>query len=355
MPNTPTTRPPKRARASDEAQDTDSSTSSSTTSSTNLKLRRHTEFWFRDGNIVLVARRTGFRIYRGLLSSQSTVFSDMFASSTCKADETFDGCPVVHLSDSPHDLAHLLHVLIPKTRIHYQATDADPARTFEEVSALVRLAHKYHIQPVQDQALAALQLFNFTSDFTTFCTGSSSKTKLVNRSAESIGAVNLARLTDTPSMLPLAMYNCAYLDTAVLDGWKRRDGTIEELSPADLRRCINGRVSLGREQFSLLLRLFKTTTSAECDYPDHGEEALRTIHDTVVSDWDSTGYRALSDWTAALRSFVSKYDLCESCEEMLLDRNRQERRKVWNKLPEIFDVEVKGWGDPESESEDGDE
>lgn len=115
MPNPLSTRPTKRSRVSDESQDTDSSTTSST--STNLKLQRHAEFWFRDGNIVLVAKHTGFRIYRGLLSSQSTVFSDMFASSTSNVDETFDGCPVVHLSDSPHDLVHLLHVLIPKTRI----------------------------------------------------------------------------------------------------------------------------------------------------------------------------------------------------------------------------------------------
>ncbi|KAI1795309.1 hypothetical protein LXA43DRAFT_1178782 [Ganoderma leucocontextum] len=335
MSNASDTRPVKRARLSEQPQDKDSSPSSS--SAVKLKLRRHAEFWFTDGNIILATRRTGFRIYRGPLASQSTVFSDMFASSTSSADETFDGCPVVQLSDSPHDLAHLLHVLLPKVRIHYQATDADPVRTFEEVSALVRLAHKYHIQQVQDQALAALQLFDFTSDFKTFLRCTSSKHKLVNNSAESIGAVNLAHLTDTPYMVPLAMYNCAYLDSAVLNGWKRRDGTVEQLSPADLRRCINGRIALGREQFSVLLQLFEATPSANCGYPDHCQGA--------------------HSWTAALRSHASKYDLCESCEEMLVDRNRQERRKVWNKLPEIFDIEVEEWGEPESESEseDGDE
>ena len=71
--------------------------------------------WFDDGNIVLVASDSeiAFRIYRGLLAAQSTVFSDMFASSTSSPDETFDGCPVVYLSDSPYDLAHLLRVLLP--------------------------------------------------------------------------------------------------------------------------------------------------------------------------------------------------------------------------------------------------
>ena len=118
MSASPDTRPAKRIKLPKELPESESSASSSSTG-TNLKLRRHAEFWFLDGNVVLAARRTGFRIYRGLLASQSTVFSDMFASSTSKADETFGGCPVVHLSDSPHDLAHLLHVLIPKARIRW--------------------------------------------------------------------------------------------------------------------------------------------------------------------------------------------------------------------------------------------
>ena len=69
--------------------------------------------WFDDGNIVLVARNTAFRIYRGLIASQSTVFSDMLVSSCASADETFDGCPTVQLSDSPEDLTHFLRALVP--------------------------------------------------------------------------------------------------------------------------------------------------------------------------------------------------------------------------------------------------
>ncbi len=234
----------------------------------------------------------------------------------------------------------------------YQATDADPIRTFEEVAALVRLAHKYHIQQVEDQALAALQLFDFKSNFKAFRKGMPKKNKLVNKPEEYIGAVNLARLTDTPSMLPLALYNCAYLDSTVLDGWKRRDGTVEQLSPSDLRRCLDGHVELGREQFSVLLGLFEAAHSANCECPDHCQESLRIIRDTVVPDWDSTDNMALADWTADIHGYASKYSLCESCEEMLVDRNRQERRKIWNRLPEIFDIEVKGWTSPESEDDD---
>ena len=63
---------------------------------------------------LLFAQHTAFRVYRGLLSAQSQVFSDMFATATPSAAEVFDECPAVRLSDSPQDLAHLLRVLLPK-------------------------------------------------------------------------------------------------------------------------------------------------------------------------------------------------------------------------------------------------
>lgn len=83
-------------------------------SSSNNGLAHHEEFWFDDGNIVLVAGNTAFRVYRGLLSAHSTVFSDMFEASSPMDGETLEGCPVVRLSDSAQDLAHLLKILIPK-------------------------------------------------------------------------------------------------------------------------------------------------------------------------------------------------------------------------------------------------
>ena len=94
-------RPPKRPR---------------TAADDGLKaLTHHEEFWLDDGNVVLVAQTVAFRMYRGLLAAQSTVFADMFASSTHKADEMIEGCPVVRVSDSPEDLAQLFRVILPTT------------------------------------------------------------------------------------------------------------------------------------------------------------------------------------------------------------------------------------------------
>ena len=75
------------------------------------------EFRFDDGSIVLIAGTTAFKVYKGLLAAQSIVFSDMFSTGSTHAGHILDGCPVVHLSDSPEDLRHLLRTLISKEQI----------------------------------------------------------------------------------------------------------------------------------------------------------------------------------------------------------------------------------------------
>ena len=111
----PIPRPPKRARLSPE-QDSSPRPSLSSSALSFANLQRYPEFWFDDGNIILVTpKHVGFRIFRGPLGAQSTVFADMFASSSVSADETLDDCPVVQVTDSHQDLAHLLRVLLPTT------------------------------------------------------------------------------------------------------------------------------------------------------------------------------------------------------------------------------------------------
>ena len=82
-------------------------------------LKHDEEFWLEDGNIILISSSTAFRIYRGLLAARSSVFADMFTASSSKPDESYEGCPVIHLSESPEDLRHFLRVLLPKSQRMY--------------------------------------------------------------------------------------------------------------------------------------------------------------------------------------------------------------------------------------------
>ena len=73
------------------------------------------EFWYEDGTIILIAREIEFRVYKGLLAERSPLFKDML-SLPQPPQSSYDSapCPVVHLSDSPEDLRHLLRVCMPK-------------------------------------------------------------------------------------------------------------------------------------------------------------------------------------------------------------------------------------------------
>ncbi|PIL26537.1 hypothetical protein GSI_12295 [Ganoderma sinense ZZ0214-1] len=259
-----TTRPLKRARLSPAQDISPRHASPSAVPLTNLE--RHPEFWFDDGNIILITPKSmGFRIFRGLLAAQSTVFADMFASSSASADETFDGCPVVHVTDSHHDLVYLFRVLLPtSSHIKYHSqSDPENVPSFDEIAAVIRLAHKYHIPPVEEQALRMLQAHYFPRDFDVYCNIAPQGTQPI----QCITAVNLARLTNTPHILPSALYVCCYVGGKLVDGRTHEDGTVEHLATDDLRRCFDARIALDRELALLPSRIFASVPPDRCNEP----------------------------------------------------------------------------------------
>ncbi|THH03472.1 hypothetical protein EW145_g6228 [Phellinidium pouzarii] len=104
-------------------------TSNDLSAATSSKPIQHPEVWFCDGSIVLVVRDTMFLVHKTILARHSIIFRDMFSlpqplsgedclppspskPEGCDEDETiFDGYPVVHLYDSPEDMASLLYAL----------------------------------------------------------------------------------------------------------------------------------------------------------------------------------------------------------------------------------------------------
>ncbi|TFY65442.1 hypothetical protein EVJ58_g1969 [Rhodofomes roseus] len=194
------------------------------------------ELWFPDGNVVLEAQGHAFRVYQGLLGYNSEVFRDLFTVPQPPSAETFDGCPMVHLTDHPEELRHLLRVIFDGKKYYPHHVRLD----FSVVAALIRLSHKYQIQYVREDYLSRTK--------SCFCTDAdqwneayikcgSSSMAYVNTDA--IQAVNIARLTDTVSILPSALLVCCHLDAnSLLNGSRRLDDTLERLSKQDIASCI---------------------------------------------------------------------------------------------------------------------
>lgn len=73
---------------------------------------RSPDLWFEDGSVILQAETMIFRVYRGILAAQSSVFRDMFSVPQPSEHERMDECPFVHLHDSAEDLGYFLKALL---------------------------------------------------------------------------------------------------------------------------------------------------------------------------------------------------------------------------------------------------
>ena len=84
-------------------------------------VQRDPALWFEDGNVVVIAQNTAFRFHKGVLALHSQVFRDLFSvpqppppqddSDDSDAAQRFDGCPVVHVTDTSYDFRTLLREL----------------------------------------------------------------------------------------------------------------------------------------------------------------------------------------------------------------------------------------------------
>ena len=75
------------------------------------EVQKCSDFWFSSGNLVLVASgKLAFRVQGDVLGRKSRVFNDMLALEASRpvSEETMEGCPVVHLTDSSDDFKAFL-------------------------------------------------------------------------------------------------------------------------------------------------------------------------------------------------------------------------------------------------------
>ncbi|KAI0676526.1 hypothetical protein C8Q78DRAFT_953454, partial [Trametes maxima] len=288
-----------------------------------------TEFWLSDGNLILVAGDTAFKVYKGLLAMQSTVFSDMLVAANPQASEVFDDHPVVRLSDSPQDLRHLLRILVPAKTLH---VSEEQGYNFDQLFALVRLAHKYGIEDVEEQALTHLKLY-FTCKFDVWET---QKLRFTVEPAHGIGVVQLARLTNNLDMLPVALYTCARLGGSITEGWVREDGTVEHLTSQDLQRCIAGFGALRSDVFPTI---FNAT-----DFPPPPErlsnsmclrelQFLRADEMTRICVASAGGLDTLHE---DINRTLDGFAICAACRALFLRRHEIERARIWSRLPDMF-------------------
>ena len=127
------------------------------------------DFWFRDGNIVIIAGSAAFKVHRGQLERHSEFFSDLFSIPQPIKQDLIDGCSYVELPDCPSDVFYFLSALYDGLYesffLHsnliilissHRYLQNPFASGFPALSAVLRLSTKYFVEHLRQHCLARL-------------------------------------------------------------------------------------------------------------------------------------------------------------------------------------------------------
>ncbi|EIN09640.1 hypothetical protein PUNSTDRAFT_67037, partial [Punctularia strigosozonata HHB-11173 SS5] len=310
------------------------------------------ELWFEDGNIVIssfFAPDTLFRVHRSILSLNSVVFRDMFAlacSGPGSGCPTFEGYPLIQLADDLDDIRHFLGALYHRS---YFQKGID--MHLDVVAGMLRMATKYIVTDLRKDLIAHMELLYPLSlkEFRATVEDGSH----IDDDGHSFVAVQIARESNIPSILPAALYHCCELPVqSLLDGveFSGMLGPRRVRLPAsDLRACLLARgklIKIKAENIDAFL--WDDGPSASCRDPQGCSECLRCCQD----DERQNGYFDTCDiFTRRLRSVyhgTAEGDFCYKCQAAWKRKEEEELERTWRELPAVFGLE--DWAELEKQS-----
>ncbi|KZP29322.1 hypothetical protein FIBSPDRAFT_1038987 [Athelia psychrophila] len=284
------------------------------------------EIWFHDGNIVLQAGRTQFKIYQGLLSANSTVFADMFSipQPPLSGGDLVEGCAVIHLSDSAVDVTYVLEALCKRSHV-----TIDEPVSISVVAAFVRLGQKYQIDAVLSEALK--RLYNeFPVELKNLDDKRYDWDKISYSKGINIDVANLAREQNLLSVLPYALHLCCYVRSDVtMQGVQRKDNTIAKLAPINERAVLAASHSILLLQSSTTFSWLTADGSDECDtHQDCNNGRNQILRDSF---FPLPIYTCLATWAREWEE-----NMCGACVLKAQDFHAVGRQKYWDELPSTF-------------------
>ncbi|TFK49208.1 hypothetical protein OE88DRAFT_1727034 [Heliocybe sulcata] len=96
------------------------------------------QLWFDDGNVIILAGGTLFRIHRGILAAHSAVFQDILSAPRLEEPAIMDDCPFVQLPDDARDVEEFLKVYYVPGYLDFLT-----ARLPLSVCGILRMSQKY--------------------------------------------------------------------------------------------------------------------------------------------------------------------------------------------------------------------
>ncbi|KAJ7142092.1 hypothetical protein C8R43DRAFT_580923 [Mycena crocata] len=307
------------------------------------------ELWFEDGNIVIQAGNSLFRVFRSILAARSPVFQDMFAFPQPTNSELIDGCPLVRFLDSSAEVTVFLKALLdPEFFKPY------PHRTeFDTVVGCLRLSHKYGVDSLRTRALIHLSSGYFTklSD----CDEENPPiTKKVSWNepkswTHRISAIQLAREVECLWILPYAFYTLAsWFSDIGLDIFHDTvyNGVPARLSTVDQRSFLHGyNIQRGSSARDILSCFFRPPTIEGCTTPTRCTTERLVVLDEAISLLDNVPASPFSLWAPSDCDQLIDH-ICPTCHASLKETLQTARQRLWDELPAMY--ELPPWSDLEA-------
>ncbi|KAK7036031.1 BTB domain-containing protein [Favolaschia claudopus] len=298
------------------------------------------ELWFEDGNLVIQAQNTLYRVYRGFLSSRSTVFEDMLAFPQPPDAELVEGCPLVCLPDPENEVTPFLKaIFLPEFFMPF------PARTnFDDICGCLRLSNKYQVDYLRTRSLVHLSsafpmdlqqadrnYYDTTAAGWDALGGWGASWPRPDESMFRIRAILLAREVEATWILPWAFYDLSLLiareGTSIL---RETQSSFQEIQFAFLDGHQQQIITTSGILAYLGNKIVGCQTPQQCD---QGRlHALEKALDSFLK------YAALSlhiwdnhDWQSVASHF------CATCLNGLKDALENARKDFFSNLPNMYD------------------
>ncbi|KAF9527872.1 hypothetical protein CPB83DRAFT_855338 [Crepidotus variabilis] len=336
------------------------------------------DFWFTDGNIVIIAGSAAFKVHRGQLERHSEVFSDLFAIPQPQDVESIEGCAFVELQDCPSDVFYFLSALYDGLYFKQPASGDFPA-----IAGVLRLSTKYLVEPLRQRCLARLEA-DWPKTLAEWdareqrCTDANGRYTPRDHYPHPILVIELALDMYLPAILPAALYDLSrYGPSKILLGsgapitaFQRMIGQLANppgqtrperpvrLSRELLCRALRGREETQRTMASFIEKeLHCRAPSPECLYRLDKDRPSKLCHESfyfiMLNVLRSVGGIACGRDADPLYTLVqatemlSRTDfsdgqkqcglkLCQPCKTDFAATAVKAREEVWSSLPQYF-------------------
>ncbi|KAF8649920.1 hypothetical protein AX16_005477 [Volvariella volvacea WC 439] len=286
------------------------------------ELKRAKDLWFEDGNVILQAQQTVFRLYKGLLCMHSSFFRDKLAASDQQGDQPYT---FIELDDTSQDAGYFFMA------IYHSGFFEPPPSTidFSIIAAVYRLSTKYHVNFLRRRSV-----MHFETSYPTTLENWTTRDR--RRTIPAIddmpfAILNLARELNLSWVLPAVHYCIAtHPLEKIFEGVTFREQKIE-LHLDDIRASSIGRARLLQLQIRYALQVMNEgLDNAECEEEDHCA-SVRTEGLQSISTWETMGYLDLrADNTDVFKG------MCEPCSSWYRKYYEGTRKELWGYLPEMF-------------------